>query len=431
MESIQTVQETGQEFEPRQLPQPTKPSKPIDIESTHGKRRPAIVLDGGVAALSVVRCLGARGIPVYAINQPGSYVCRSRYCQWIELPDGAPPTTWSTFLLGAPSDHLRGAVLLAASDLGIQFIAKHRQQLAERFLLDESEPHAQLDMLNKQATYEHARAAGVPTPRFWPIKTLDDVLALRDELVYPLILKPLLSHVFRQRFGTKFVVVNNFDELMDRYEPIRTTGIEMKLVEQIPGPDDRLCSYYTYLDENQRPLFDFTKRIIRRFPESMGLGCYHITDWNPEVREVAMKLFRQAKLRGLANAEFKYDERDGRLKLMECNARFTDANCLVAAAGYDLPWFVYNRLVYRRHIEFGDYRRGMRLWNPLLDFEAACALRRQGRLSWPAWLRSIAHRQVFPYFRWDDPMPTLAAESRRAIGFVSRRVTRLVRRLRT
>ena len=116
---------------------------------------------------------------------------------------------------------------------------------------------------------------------------------------------------------------------------------------------------------------------------------------------------------------------------MECNARFTDANCLVAAAGYDLPWFVYNRLVYRRHIEFGDYRRGMRLWNPLLDFEAACALRRQGRLSWPAWLRSIAHRQVFPYFRWDDPMPTLAAESRRVIRYVSRRVTRLVRRLRT
>ena len=74
MESIQTVQETGQEIEPRQPPQTTKPSKPIDIDSTHGKRPPAIVLDGAVAALSVVRCLGARGIPavdgIAAITRP-------------------------------------------------------------------------------------------------------------------------------------------------------------------------------------------------------------------------------------------------------------------------------------------------------------------------------------------------------------------------
>ena len=91
----------------------------------------------------------------------------------------------------------------------------------------------------------------------------------------------------------------------------------MLLVEKVPGPDDLLCSYYTYLDADGEALFDFTKRIIRRFPVGMGNGCYHITDRNPEVREVALKLFRHVGLRGLANAEFKRDQRDGRLKLIE------------------------------------------------------------------------------------------------------------------
>jgi hypothetical protein len=55
----------------------------------------------------------------------------------------------------------------------------------------------------------------------------------------------------------------------------------------------------------------------------MGNACYHLTDWNPEVGDLSLKLFQWVGLRGLANAEFKRDERDGKLKLIECNARFT------------------------------------------------------------------------------------------------------------
>jgi predicted ATP-grasp superfamily ATP-dependent carboligase len=139
----------------------------------------------------------------------------------------------------------------------------------------------------------------------------------------------------------------------------------------------------------------------------MGNACYHLTDWNPEVRDVALRLFHWVGLRGLANAEFKRDDRDGQLKLIECNARFTAANCLVARSGFDLAALVYNRLVGRPQPPLATYVRGMRLWDPVRDFQGFLELKRQGQLTARQWIASILHRQTLAYFRWSDPLPSV------------------------
>ena len=126
---------------------------------------------------------------------------------------------------------------------------------------------------------------------------------------------------------------------------MRDAEIEVLLVELIPGLDDLLCSYYTYLDEAHQPLFHYTKRVIRRNPPGMGGGCYHVTDWIPELCDPSLRLIQEAGLRGLANVEFKRDPRDGQLKLIECNARFSASLCLSRRSGFDLARFVYNRVV--------------------------------------------------------------------------------------
>ncbi|HQU44039.1 MAG TPA: ATP-grasp domain-containing protein, partial [Pirellulales bacterium] len=234
-----------------------------------------------------------------------------------------------------------------------------------------------------------------------------------DEIVFPLIVKPQLSHVFEERFGQKFLLAKNHDELSHAFRTVCDAQIEMLLVERIGGPDSRLCSYYTYLDETGGPLFDFTKRIIRRWPAGMGAACYHITDHVPEIRELALRLFRHVGLRGLANVEFKLDDRDGQLKLIECNARFTAANGLLADCGFDLASFVYERVLGGRPPRLANFRTGVRLWYPLQDFKAFRELHHNGELSFFAWLTSIGHRQTLPFFRWSDPGPSLLAEWRR------------------
>ena len=161
------------------------------------------------------------------------------------------------------------------------------------------------------------------------------------------------------------------------------------------GPVPFAWQIMTYLDEQSKPLFHFTKRVIRRYPSGMGTGCYHITDWIPETVQPSLKLFERAGLRGLANVEYKLDERDGQYKLIECKARFTAANCLVAASGFGLAEFVYNRIVGLPQKHLVKYRTGLRLWDPARDLSAYLERRRMGELTLFRWLASSASQRCY------------------------------------
>lgn len=375
---------------------------------------PAIVFHGNDNALSIVRSLGRRSIPVYVLNEPNADVQYSRYARPLPISIKLPfQQAAIEFLTGSESDAYAGSVLLAASDDALQAIAQHRPELEHKFRLDLSNPVAQQKMLDKLATYRIADAAEVPTPKYWQATSLADLEACRDELVFPLIVKPVLSHLFQRKFKTKFIVVETFDELLKAYDVVNEANIEVLLVELIQGPDSALCSYYTYLDEEGNSLFDFTKRIIRRFPTNMGLATYHVTDHVDGVKEPALRLFHQAGLRGLANAEFKLDVRDNTLKLIECNARFTAANALIEKAGFDLSSLVYNRLAGLPLPCVDDYRDNVTLWDPSRDYKAYRELRSRGELTILGWLRSVMRPHMFPGFKWSDPLPGIARLRRR------------------
>jgi D-aspartate ligase len=225
----------------------TSPVPQRDARRRGDEQPPAIILGGGANALSVARSLGRLGATTYAINESTAYVRHSRYCRWVPI-SGEPPDGWGRFLVGPDSEWLRGGVLLACSDDALEVIARHRDVLSAKFLLDESNPAAQLRMLDKLRTYQEAQAAGVPTPRFWTAETREQVMAVRSSLVFPVIVKPLHTHVYEKRSGKKFEVANDFDQLLRAHEALGAAGIETLIVEWIPGPDDQLCSYYTYLE---------------------------------------------------------------------------------------------------------------------------------------------------------------------------------------
>jgi len=389
------------------------PSHRVRAQPTRGSLPPAVLLGGVVNALSVARDLGRMGVQVYAIGSSDSLAKHSRYARWIDVPaDDDEESAWATYLLGPDAAHLEGAVLLACSDAGIRVVVAHREALARRFLLDVSDPRAQIEMLDKLTTYQHAAAAGVCTPRFWAVTQRERLMAIRDELVYPLVVKPRLSHVFEARFRKKHIVAETFDDVARGFDAASEANVDVLLVEHVPGGDDHLASYFTYVDANGTPLVDFTKRIIRRYPAGMGAACYHITDRVPELIGPSRELLRQSGLRGLANIEFKRDDRDGKYKLIECNGRFAASNGLVSDAGCNLAALAYSRIVGLPQDLPTTFRSGMRMWDPARDFLAFRERRRNGELSLWQWLRSVAHRQTFPIFRWTDPFPACARLTR-------------------
>lgn len=380
---------------------------PAEAASSEQVARPPVIIAGGSTnALCIARSLTHLGVSVHGLGgEP--FVAASKFVTALPFASGDRATALAEALLGPATEHLRGAVVLACDDAAITVLAAHREALLERFLLDASNTDAQLAMLDKLSTYEAARAAGVPTPKFWRVDTGADIERYRDELVYPLIVKPLLSHEYQARFpgATKFRTAHDLESLRAAYRDLDEAGLAVMLVERIPGDDTMLCSYTTYVDADGGPTFDYTKRVVRRYPPGMGLACAHVTDWIPEVKDVTMQLVKHVGLRGLACVEFIRDARDGQLKLIECNARFSAAVPLTVAAGMDLPRHVYCQVIGEEHRMPATFRTGLRMVSPVDDLRAFLVLRREGRLSLGGWLSSLAHRQVFPVLRLDDPAP--------------------------
>ena len=369
-----------------------------------------VIILGGVAnAISLARSFGRYQIPVYFRHSTNSLVLRSKYVTPIKFDCNVNTRQdFERFLLNDASSRFHGSTLLACSDSGIEFLIDNKALLEKTYIIDIMNPQAQRILLNKRLTYRSASAIGIPTPQYWEFSDYQEAISHLPQIHFPVLLKPEYTHTFVEKYKCKYLTAHNAEELKQHlklFEQINASGV---ILEFIPGPDSLLCSYYTYIDADGNPLFDFTKRIIRRYPKSEGNGCYHITDDVPKVKELSLKLFEGIGLLGVANAEFKKDVRTGELKLIECNARFTAANCLLYDSGIDLPMFVYNRLNNLPTTTPSSFRVGKRLWYPIDDFASFFELNKYREISFGDWVRSILHPQTFPYFRWNDPLPSLA-----------------------
>ena len=369
---------------------------------------PAIILGGTGNAVSVARSLAAAGVEVYALGT-GTWdpVRYSRSCRhYVETEGGETmQARWLEWLDRGP----REGVLLPCDDDGIELIARNLSFLDQRgYRSFEANDAVLLAMLDKSATHALASEAGVATPRTVRVRDTGDLAEAVTAIGLPCALKPLHSHVFRRRAGkVKAVVVRDADELERTFARLSERSVALLATEIVPGDDSCFASYYSYLDADGEPLFHFTKRKVRQYPTGFGGACYEVSHWDEEVAARGLRFFQGIGLRGLANVEFKRDPRDGELKLIECNHRFTASNELVRIAGIDLALFVYNRLVGRSTPATDSYRDGVYLWYPLEDVRSFWSSRRAGRTTLRAWLASIDHPH-FPIFRWSDPKPTLS-----------------------
>lgn len=394
--------------------------KPLDTSV------PVLVLGGKENSLSIVRHLAAQGIPVRVSGPANCWGLYSRHAAGtFRIPGETDASAFWSDLLLAGNHALNGHMLMPCSDHAIAFIADNHDALARRYVLDDGKPELRRALLDKQETLSLAERVGVPAPKFWPVAPGDDLEKIRAEITLPAMVKPVHSHKFSQIFGCKlFIVRDDFDALRQRIAEAHAHGLEVMVVEMIPGPDDLLSSYYTYMDADGARYFDFTKRIVRRFPVNRGGACYHVTEWLPETAEMGRRFFEGIGFAGLGNVEFKRDRRDGQLKLIEANARFTAAQELALRAGAPIDLIVYRHLTGQGAPVFKEFQQELHFWYPVSDFLAFVQLNRAGELGVLDWMRSVLGRKrVDPLFRLSDPLPVLGAAEA-----VARKLVRMGRR---
>ena len=375
-----------------------------------GKSPPILVLGGLENALAIVRSFWKKNIPVSVSAGADCPALWSRFCKgrYLYPVEEEAESYWEELLLGGAHPELRGSVVFACSDRGVSFLAKHREKLDPAYILDDFDPALHLAMIDKQKTLELARSVGCPAPRFWKVNTIEDLEPVRHTAAFPAIVKPIHSHLFQHVLGEKLFVVNSDKELVEKTTIALGHGLRIMVCELIPGLDsDVQSSYYTYIDRSGNGLFQFTKRVIRRYPSFGGLASLHITQWLPETAEMGERFLRGIGFRGMANVEFKRDPRDGLLKIIECNPRFTAAHELMVRCGMDSAYIIYCSLTNRPLPCVDSYTENLGLWYPVRDLKTLIRMRQKGEITVAQWLRSVARRHVFPLFRLNDPWPSI------------------------
>jgi predicted ATP-grasp superfamily ATP-dependent carboligase len=249
----------------------------------------------------------------------------------------------------------------------------------------------------------------VPHPR---TIVSDDAAALSkwaSESSSSFFLKPTDSQKFTRRFGFKAMRVDDPGEIQGKLAEAASEGIELVLQEYVPGPttSHHFVDGYAALDE--RVVARLGRRRVRMYPPDFGNSTCHVTIPFAQVAEAAdelERLFASVGYRGIYSAEYKRDERDGALKLLEVNVRPWWYVEFAALCGVDVCHLAYREALGLPIEPIGDYEVGARCILPGADVRAYLALRRRHELAFGPWLRSWVGAS-HTVFSLADPLPGL------------------------
>ena len=367
----------------------------------------AMVLGGDYRALTVVRSLGRHRIPVWVFPEQQKIATKSRYAlKAIPLPRG-DEREQIDFLLGIAERHaLDGWVLFPTEDSHAAMLARHQAKLADRFRLATSPWETVEIAYDKRSTYRVAQEFDVHCPATHYPRDRREVEIL--ECSFPVILKPAIKEAVNRFTREKAWPIGDRASLLTRYDEACAL-LDPSLImiqELIPGAGEAQFSYGA-ICEDGRPLASMVVRRTRQYPIDFGRSSSFVeTVEAPPVEAAAQRLIARLGYTGLLEAEFKYDRRDGRYKLLDLNPRVWGWHTLSRPGGVDFPYFLW-RLAQHLPIPEIRVKAGYRWVRMTTDLPAAAREILRGRISVSSYLRSLRAPLEFAMLAADDPIPFL------------------------
>ncbi len=367
----------------------------------------ALVLGGDYRALTVVRSLGRHRIPVWVFPEQQKIATKSRYAlKQIPLPRGDEREQVDFLLAVGERYGLGGWLLFPTEDSHAAMLARHQAKLAAGFRLATSPWETVEIAYDKRSTYRVAQKLGVDCPVTHYPRDRREVEIL--DCSFPVILKPAIKEAVNRFTREKAWPIADRATLLARYD-VACTLIDPSLImiqELIPGGGEAQFSYGAICD-NGRALASVVARRARQYPVDFGRSSSFVESVDaPAVEHAARHLLEGLGYTGLMEAEFKYDRRDNRYKLLDLNPRVWGWHTLARPGGVDFPYFVW-RLANQLPVPEIRVKAGYRWVRMTTDLPAAVREIFAGRLSVSSYFRSLRAPLEHAVLAADDPLPFL------------------------
>ena len=369
----------------------------------------AVVVGGDYQGLGIVRSLGRHGIPVYVIDDERSIARYSRYTRdAVRVPDlRDEQRTIDVLLEFARRKSLRGWVLFPTRDELVAAFSRHKAQLSEYYAVPTPDWDAVRWAWDKRNTYRLAQELGIPAPRTWYARDLEELDRIDAE--FPIALKPAIKDHFVYATKAKAWRADSHAELRDLYK--RAAALvdpaEILIQELIPGDGRQQFAYGAFF-KNQRPIGSMVVRRRRQHPPEFGRASTYVETVDLPVLERYSERFLEAiNYYGLVELEYKLDPRDKQYKLLDVNARTWGYHTLGLSAGVDFPYLLFKDQL-GQAVEPSRAKVGISWIRLLTDLPTGVAEIWGKRLDWRSYVRSILSCDTEAVFSPEDPLPGIA-----------------------
>ena len=380
------------------------------------------------SALAVVRSLGRAGheVIVAGARHP-ALASVSRHCSGHE-PTPDPSLDCDAFVdaIASAARRRRIELTVPTTEITTLLLAGNRDRLPAECRIVCPEAKVIADASDKSLVVRQAHELGVPTPHTVIVQSATERLVM--EHPFPVVIKPARSRV-RTALGwlsTGVTYARDFNDLQKRLSALPTAAYPVLLQERIEGPGRGL---FACLDHG-RPVALFSHQRLREKPPSGGVSvlCESVP-LDPVAVDYGTRLLSRLGWHGVAMVEFKQDQRDGSLRLMEINARFWGSLQLAIDSGVDFPRILADLASGKAPESPVPYQVGVRTRWLAGDLDALFVLLRRSReqldlpASHPGRLATLAGflnprggNLNFEIERWDDMGPARLEWRRRLSG---------------
>ena len=372
-------------------------------------KTPALVFGLFETGLGVIRSLGQQRIPVIGIDYKKDIAWYSRYVKPYTCPH--PLSSQKDFIqwvLAQFGDIGIKLPVFFTSDDFLSVYSANREQLAACFSVNML-PHSDLIKISdKYEQYRLALKTGVDLPKTFFLHSINELDGIvQEEIQFPVFVKGLDVLSWRKEVSStvKGYHLESIQELRSECRVILSNNVPLVIQELIEGPDNNHYKYCCYISKEGRILAEFTLQKIRQNPVRFGVGAVVESIEDRELIQAGRALFNGIEFVGIGSAEFKRDEKDGKLKLIEINPRYWQQNYLSTACGINFPYLNYCELTGKPIPEYSSFTCGIKWVNRYMDFDSFLSYRREGSLSFRQWRKSLRGPKIYPDFTWSDPLP--------------------------
>lgn len=313
---------------------------------------PIIVYNTSYNGLSMIQELGAKGIECIAVDCVCSVGVFSKFSKFKKCPNPIKNEKgFIDFLYDLCKKQSQKPILFPTNDEWALVTAKYKQRLSEVAIPCVASYETVNKLLSKDVFYLIGQQRNYLTPF---TLSSQDFSSIREEM-FPIVAKPKYktppSEKYEKQLNVelkknRIIVLNDKNELNKFCENNNKLLDHIVFQEYIEGNSDTMFTVGIFANDKNEIKAIFTGRKVRGYPADIGdniLGeSYEVPQYLIENTE---RVVKDLRYEGIAEFEYKLNQKTGEYKLIEVNPRPWSWIGITPYCNANIPLIAYNSLL--------------------------------------------------------------------------------------